>query len=160
MRADELKEDVAGELEHMSLIVQELVALESDVSARNPTLREKVAAAGFLSQFYNGIENILKRISKYENVPQPEGESWHVELFERFSAGADDTGNRSLPMLFDQVLARDLAAYRGFRHVMRIAYGVELKWNLMREGIARIDKVFERFKNAVQTYLGQLDGTR
>ena len=110
MRADELKEEVSGELEHMALIVQELVALDSDVSARNPSLREKVAAAGFLSQFYNGIENILKRISKYERVPLPEGESWHVELFEHFSAGAHDTGNRALPMLFDQVLARELAA--------------------------------------------------
>jgi hypothetical protein len=39
--------------------------LQGDVASREPTVREKTAAAAFLAQFYNGVEIILKRISRY-----------------------------------------------------------------------------------------------
>lgn len=64
----------------MQIVVRELIALRADVGT--PSLREKVAAAGFLMQFYNGVENILKRISKDRGVALPEERRWHVELFE------------------------------------------------------------------------------
>jgi len=34
-------------------------------------LRDKTAAAAFLAQFYSGIENILKRISRFYHVNLP-----------------------------------------------------------------------------------------
>ena len=49
----------------METIVQELVALQADVAECDPTVREQTAAAAFLAQFYNGVENILKRLSIY-----------------------------------------------------------------------------------------------
>lgn len=99
MGAGELRSDVSGELEQLRLVVNELSSLRRDVSGRTPTLREKVAAAGFLSQFYNGIENILVRISKYLGFPLPEGEGWHVHLFSRFCGGseASDEPGRASP---------------------------------------------------------------
>jgi hypothetical protein len=74
----ELGEEIALELEALEATVKELLALQRDVARREPTVRERTAAAAFLAQFYNGTENILKRISHYHDVPLPTGEAWHV----------------------------------------------------------------------------------
>lgn len=61
----ELREEIAVELEPMEMTVKELLSLQRDVAHREPTVRENTAAAAFLAQFYNGLENILKRISHF-----------------------------------------------------------------------------------------------
>jgi len=84
VKPGELREEIAVELEALEATVNELLALQRDVAHREPTVREKTAAAAFLAQFYNGVENILKRISRYHDVPLPTGDTWHVDLFQRF----------------------------------------------------------------------------
>ena len=153
MKPSELKADVQGELEQMRVVVRELVALRRDVAGRGPTLREKVAAAGFLAQFYNGVENVLKRISKYHGLPLPEGERWHAELFSRFCSPPASGAERGVPLLFDEALAAEMAKYRGFRHVARASYGIDLNWKLMAEGVERLEGTFSRFERAVLRYL-------
>jgi hypothetical protein len=56
----DLREEIAIELEAMTQVVAELLALQQDVTGREVTVREKTAAAAFLAQFYNGLENILE----------------------------------------------------------------------------------------------------
>jgi hypothetical protein len=56
LKADNLQEEILIQLEAMTVVVDELIALQQDVALREPTLREKTAAAAFLAQFYNGIE--------------------------------------------------------------------------------------------------------
>ena len=51
MRPDELREEIAVELEALEATVNELLALQRDVAHREPTIREKTAAAAFLAQF-------------------------------------------------------------------------------------------------------------
>ena len=123
MTPAELREAVALELEALEGTVHELVALYTDVAASEPTVLEKTAAAAFLSQFYTGIENILKRISRYHDVPLPSGDTWHVDLFRRFCAPSFPP----LPALFDASLATALAPYRRFRHVALHSYGSQLE---------------------------------
>ena len=137
----------------MAVIVDELMALQNDIASHSPTLREKTAAAAFLAQFYNGIENILKRIAVFHDVELPSGETWHVELFQRFSAPSDPR----LPELFGEELARDLAPYRRFRHVFFHSYSFHLEWNRMQEGVEHIDEVFSRFNDSLVNYLHGLD---
>jgi hypothetical protein len=84
MKAAQLREEIAVELDALARTVDELLALRQDITDREPNVREKTAAAAFLAQFYNGVENILKRISRYHNVPLPTGETWHIDLFQRF----------------------------------------------------------------------------
>lgn len=100
MNPVELKEEIGVELEALEATVNELLALQRDVAGRAPTVREKTACAAFLAQFYNGIENILKRISRYHNVPLPTGETWHVDLFQRFCSPS----YQNLPVLFGEAL--------------------------------------------------------
>jgi hypothetical protein len=73
MTIDDLREEVSIELEFIGSAVKEAAALLQDVSKREPSIREKTAAATFLAPFYNGIENILKRIHRYHNIPIPSG---------------------------------------------------------------------------------------
>lgn len=151
MTQTELREEVHDELTRMDTVVTELVHLHRDIGRAAPTLREKVAGGAFLMQFYNGTENVLKRLARFHSVSLPRSDKWHAELFEGFTADATP----ELSLLFDDSLADEMRAYRGFRHVVRSSYGVELDWERMREGIDRLPTTFERFQHAV---LRHLDG--
>jgi len=153
MTATELREEIAIELEALDATVQELVAVRHDVALREPTVREKTAAAAFLAQFYSGIENILKRICHFHVVPLPTGETWHVDLFKRFCSPS----YRPLPALFDESLASDLAPFRRFRHVVYHSYGFQLDWSRMQEGIATVEDVLLRVKARLSDYLLALE---
>ncbi len=152
MTPQQLREEIAIELELMESTILELAALQHDVAGRSPTVREKTAAASFLAQFYTGIENILKRISRFYGVPLPTGETWHLDLFERFCVSPD----KPLPTLFDESLAADLAPYRNFRHVVYHSYGFDLNWERMQDGIANVESIFAHVKNAVNAFTGRL----
>lgn len=152
MTSDDLRAEITIEIEAIENILDELTALYADVGSRNPTVREKTAAAAFMAQFYGGIENILKRISRFYSVPLPAGETWHLDLFQRFC----DPAYHPLPNLFDRSLASDLAPYRRFRHVVYHGYGFELEWERMKEGIEKAANVFARVKAGLSKYLENL----
>jgi hypothetical protein len=116
------------------------------------SLREKLAAGALLAQFYMGVENVLKRISKYRGVALPQSPHWHADLLERFAPPPHDV----LPALLDEDLLAALGPYRRFRHVMHHAYGFDLDWERMREGAEGIEPVFERFRERVTGYLRRL----
>jgi hypothetical protein len=58
-------------LENIDTVFKEIVALRIDLGVREPAVREKTAEAAFQSEFYNGIENILKRISHFYRISLP-----------------------------------------------------------------------------------------
>lgn len=88
MKDSTLREEISIELELIESTLRELSSLRNDAVKREPTIREKTAAAAFLAQFYGGIENILKRICRFHAVPVPTGDTWHIDLFKRFCAPA------------------------------------------------------------------------
>jgi hypothetical protein len=149
----ELREEIAIEFEAIEITVGELLALQQDIVGREPSIREKTAAAAFLAQFYSGIENILKRICRYYDVSPPTGDTWHVELFQRFC----NPSHPPLPTLFDDQLAADLAPYRRFRHVAFQGYGFQLDWERMAEGVGRVHEVFSAVKIVLNGRLQSLD---
>lgn len=153
MRPEDLQEEIAIELELMDATVQELLALQRDAEERELTVREKTAAAAFLAHFYNGVENIFKRISRFHGVPLPTGATWHVDLFKSFCSPPQEP----LPGLLDGSLASALAPFRKFRHIVHHGYGFQLEWNRMAEGIAIVEDVFLRFKSRLLDYLQTLE---
>lgn len=134
--------------------MDELASLQNELDAqgREPTVREKTAAGAFLAEFYNGIENILKRISIYNRRPLPSGETWHIELLQRFCLPKQP----SLPVLFDDELASEAASFRKFRHVFFHGYGFYMDWDRMRYGVATVEQVLEKFKTKLYEYLAGL----
>ncbi len=152
MSVERLREEIDIELAALDIIVWEIVALRDDLGYREATLREKTAAAGFLSQFYNGIENILKRISAFQGRLPRESASWHLDLFKQFSPQA----SVPFPALFDDQLTKDLVPYRKFRHIARHGYAFELQWDRMREGTENVEAVFSRFRRLLMEYIHKL----
>jgi hypothetical protein len=155
MTPAELREEIVIELELMEATVQELVALQSDATERELTVREKTAAAAFLAQFYNGVENILKRISYFHGVALPIGDTWHIDLFQKFCSPSQEP----LPVLLDESLASALAPFRKFRHVFYHGYGVQLDWSRMSEGVASVEDVLLQFKSRLFNYLQTLESS-
>jgi len=153
MKIEELKEELSIELESMDIVVKELLSLIKDISNREPTIREKTAAASFLAQFYNGLENILKRISRFYEIPLPVGDTWHIELFRRFCSPP----HPPLPLLFDDPLAFTIAPFRKFRHVVHHGYGFQIEWDRIKEGISKIEDVFFKIKSRLSSYLNSIE---
>lgn len=149
MTADELREEIGIELELIDSIVSEIASLRQDLERREPTIRERTAAAAFLAQFYGGVENILKRIHRYYGFSLPAGDMWHVDLFRRFC----HPSLAPLPSLFDESLAAAMAPYRKFRHVVYHSYGFQIDWERMSEGAAKLEEVYGRFKARLSDYL-------
>jgi len=75
MTTGELEEEISIELDLIESTVQGLLSLKRDLADREPSVREKTAAAAFMAQFYNGMENILIRITRFKSVPLPKGDS-------------------------------------------------------------------------------------
>lgn len=149
MTADDLRSEISIGIESIDNVLEKLSALYGDVKKRRPTVREKTAAGSFMAQFYSGVENILKRISVYHEVPLPSGRMWQVDLFRRFCVPS----HRPLPELFDDLLASGFSPYRRFRHVFHHSYGFELEWERMKEGIERAPEIFTCFKEKILNYL-------
>jgi hypothetical protein len=149
MNSQRLREEIEIELELMESTVHELLALQHDVTGREPAGREKAAAAAFLAQFYTGLENILKRISRFYAVALPVGDTWHVDLFVRFCFPPHDP----LPVLFDESIAMAIAPFRKFRHVVYHSYGFELDWVRMTEGISNVESIFSQIRSNLLAYL-------
>lgn len=145
MTFEELLEEIRIELKLMETTVHELVALSNYISDREATNWEKTAASAYMAQFYTGVENILKRISKYYNVALPETGDWHIKLFNRFCSPTQ----KPLPALFDGSLKAELTGFRKFRHVVHHGYGFQIEWGRLINGIEKIESLFHRFKTRV-----------
>ena len=68
MSAINIFEEIKIELSNLELIVKELSLIKEENKFIEPSLRDKTAAGSFLAQFYNGIENILKRMSRLTGI--------------------------------------------------------------------------------------------
>ena len=149
MTTNDLIEELGVEIDLIETIIKELISLKNDLTEREPTVREKTAVAAFMAQFYGGIENILKRISRFYKIPLPSGDNWHVELFKRFC----EPPYQSLPGLFNKQLASNMAPFRKFRHVVYHGYGFQLDWDRIKDGLRNIEDLFHQFKVRLNDYL-------
>ena len=139
---EELLEEINIELKLMETTVREVVALSKNISGRDVSNWEKTAASAYMAQFYTGIENILKRISKFYNMPLSKTDTWHIDLFSRFCSPSE----KPLPALFDESLKTDLTGFRKFRHVVHHGYGFSLDWERLIVGIEKMEDIFQRFR--------------
>ena len=155
MKLAELREEIETELEQMEIVVQEIIKLNDDTSNTEATHREKTAASAYLAQFYNGVENTLKRLSRFYEIPLPTSSTWHIDLFRRFCAPPE----KPLPLLFDEALITDMTGLRKFRHVVHHGYGFQLDWVRLVEGMKKIESVFERYKGVLLNELSKIENS-
>ena len=76
----ELREDVLDEEKAIEEILERLSSVRNKFDPKVKDYLTEPAMGTYLMNFYNGIENILKRITKEYYLVMPKGESWHKEL--------------------------------------------------------------------------------
>jgi hypothetical protein len=131
----------------MKLIVFDIEILLNEVGTNIPTNIYKTALGGFVAQFYNGIENILKRIHKHFNIDLPKGEDWHITLLDRFSMDSD----LNFPMKLSNDLIEKITDYRRFRHYFFHGYSHNLNWEILKNGVKDIKNVLNQFIKEIES---------
>jgi uncharacterized protein YutE (UPF0331/DUF86 family) len=142
---DELLREVQAEKEH---ILTTLQALRETLERKEKTVVELAAIATFLQNAYNGIENILKRILKYEGISVPRSESWHKDLLD---LSVD-------PQIISSELSRKLDEYRAFRHFFVHGYGLMLDKEKLMPLAENLSDLWKDFESELETFLNSLGG--
>jgi len=147
--------EIKSDLEDIETIIEEINALVEDVrsSKQNPSQRDKAALGSFLHSFYNGIENILKRISREVDGTLPKGEGSHRALLKRMK--------RELPKGRPSVLETDtvekLKPYLGFRHFFRHSYAFEIDWNKLKPLAEEVETVSSELKRDLEQFFKRIN---
>ncbi len=153
MTLDDLSEDIAIEFARMDETLEEIrLILENEKNAI-VSRSDITAGATYLAQCYNGVENILKRVTKYCDASLPSGSFWHAELIGMFNDS--DGHDPSLPILADANLFPLLTMLRKFRHIVAHGYAVTFDKETVIGTLCLADDVVGRFKKNVLRFLDQ-----
>ena len=140
MSVDELIEEIEVEFEYIETVLKELEKLYKKPPEYEPELIEITGAGGLLHNFYNGIENILRRILKFNKIKQEEDKDWHKELLKKFY-------NKENNFAFlDRPIYENLLEILKFRHFFVHSYGFLLQWELIRPLIKKAIESYPKFK--------------
>lgn len=108
---ENLREDILGEEREIEVTVERLYKVRNQFDPQINDYVTEPAMGTYLMNFYSGIENILKRISKEYYSTMPKGESWHKELL----TSSFKPPEGKIPV-FNQDIVNRLQSYRNFRH--------------------------------------------
>lgn len=107
---DKLKSQIEVERRLLHRLLETYGALLARCCASDPTCDELAALAAILHAFYNGVENIFKRVTLALDSDPLRGEAfWHAELLESMSRPSP---NR--PALISPEPLRTIAGVSGF----------------------------------------------
>jgi len=137
----QIKEYCDAEFEHINKVVSEVASI-MQLKEEGFTIVELAAMATFLHNFYNGIENILKRILLSKEIEIPETSTWHKDLLKKSS----DFG------IITTDLYQQLSNYLSFRHFFIHTYGFTLKWEHMKPLVRGIEETLKQFRYEIYGY--------
>jgi hypothetical protein len=148
---EELREDVLDEERAIEVTLTRLREIRGKFDPQAKDYSTEPAMGAYLMNFYNGIENILKRVSKEYYQTMPKGESWHKELL----ALSANPPQGKVALFSEQVLER-LHSYRNFRHRFVSGYGFQLKGEKMFELIDNIQTLWKDITKAISEFWDKL----
>jgi hypothetical protein len=149
---DELREQVDVERESLRQLLDASRELIETAKTGQPGQIELWAMAAMLHSFYNGIENVFKRIALAVDHELPRSDSWHHDLLDRLSQAK---GTR--PPVVSTDLCERLEEYLDFRHFFRHAYSFKLNWGGMSHLILQCEDTVRRFFTEIDTFLRSAD---
>ena len=149
MKVEELIAEIEIEINDIYRLASEISMIKKELKKRIPNTTEITALSTYISQFYNGIENILKRIWKFNGDSLPYGSDWHIELFKRFC----NPKKGNYPIIFDDTIVEDMAMYRKFRHYYFHGYSFKIEWERLKTGVEKFEVVFNKVIKNIKEYL-------
>lgn len=124
---DKARKQVGVERQQLQRLLETYRPILKKCATRPPSDIELSGLAALLHSFYNGIENVFKRIAEEIDGQLPGGEAWHRELLD-----AMGQPGRARPAVISKGLIERLDAYLDFRHFFRHAYIFSLRWERMK----------------------------
>ena len=138
MTKQQLKDYCDAEFENIDAVVYELfLVVQPDKTGY--TTAELAAIATFIHNFYNGVENILKRISSYRQMETKVSPTWHKDLL-KASSEARIISDESYLVLSN---------YLSFRHFFIHAYSFILRWEELKPLVDELGNTLSQFKKEV-----------
>jgi uncharacterized protein YutE (UPF0331/DUF86 family) len=133
----ELRERILAEKENVEAALANL----QEALSRSPRgTIELAAAATFLHNVYNGIENILRQVLAARAIELPRADAWHQELLKRAAAAGVISGS----------LAQELKDYLGFRHFFVHGYGFMLAEAPLQDLASRLPAIWVKFISEIE----------
>lgn len=149
MSKNDLLDQISIELKNIRNTIDELLLLINDIGDSEPNPWQKNAAALYCVQFYNGIENIFKRIIRNYSIQMPKSERSHSEIFEWFST--DKKNN--LPKLITKDIRDYILAFMRIRHLVIHNYSTQYEWKRLKIAIIAMPNIFFSFSSNVDDFL-------
>ena len=148
----DLRQELTNEREQLHLLLTTHGGLLGRCRSQEPTVDELAALAAILHAFYNGVENLFKRIAVALDGGSPRSQVWHSTLLDSMKcAGA------TRPAVISEDLGELLHEYLNFRHVFRHAYSFELRWVRMKHLVHASADTLERLEVELDRFLELLD---
>lgn len=138
----QIREYCDAEFENLDLVLSELfnvvIAGKEDYS-----ISELAAIAVFIHNFYNSVENIIKRILIFKGINIKNSSTWHKDLL---------TTALQYELISEKIINK-LIIYLSFRHFFIHAYVISLKWLEIKPLVENIKEVVENFKSEICCFL-------
>jgi len=147
----ELREDVLDEEKAVEETLGRLYKVRTKFNPQMKNYLTEPAMGTYLMNFYNGIENILKRITIKYYLTMPKGPSWHKELL--VLSSNPPSGKIAV---FNQNIVERLYPYRNFKHRFVSGYGIQLKGEKMLELVDNIEPLWVDIKKIISDFLDKL----
>jgi len=116
-------------------------------------LARLMALAAMVHSFYNGVENIFKRIAAEIDGGPPSGGFWHKTLLDSMAAATSQRG---------AVISADLHArlkeYLAFRHLFRHSYAFDLDWDSMKPLVLGCEETLRQLNRELDQFLEAVGG--
>lgn len=147
----ELKEEI---LDEQKSIEETLIRLREVRNRFAPDKKDyfiEPTMGTYLMNFYNGVENIIKRICKEYFLTMPKGESWHRELL----VLSYNPPVGKIPIFSSDIVAR-LQPYKNFRHRFVSGYGFRLDGEKMMGLVNNIDDLWMDVRESILVFFNKL----
>ena len=143
---EQLKQDVLFEQGQLDVVVQKIHEIVKDANEAN------TAALGvYLMNFYNGVENIMKRCAREYYKKIPKGEDWHKQLLQQSCLKV----NNKIP-LFNTEIVDGLYQYLSFRHFFIHGYVFKLEREKMDSLSSGVDELWQKIKKQLGEFMGRI----
>ncbi|EDX83877.1 hypothetical protein S7335_1574 [Synechococcus sp. PCC 7335] len=137
------------------LIEKVNVRLQSRLNAGLDTPGQLDSVAYQIHNLYCSIEDLLKLVAKAFENNVGTGENWHKVLLLRLSQPIE--GIR--PALLSEASWDVLDQLRGFRHLVRHAYGKDIELTQLQVNITAAQKLYQLIEQDIHTFVAELEKT-